>query len=451
MSQHCRRFFYLIALLIGFSFHAVQAQSDESTTVVVHAGTLLAVPGQPPLENMSLLIKDGKITEVLAGFVKPESNSAAVINLRQQFVLPGLMDAHVHILAQPSAFIRHARKRGGPMTRSNLTMNAVVYAQRTRAAGFTTVRDLGSNDESVFAVRDAINDGDIPGPRILAAGPMISATGGHGDRGIRASESMTSKERMREGVCDGPDECVRLVRHLKKLGADVIKFAATGGFMSDTGTRQQYELVEMQAIVNAARQRHMRVAAHAYDNAAIINAINAGVDSIEHGWLLDENGIRLMKKRGTFLVPTLLISRLSPLDNMAGPGGTAKMRDDARAFEQAYAAGVNIAFGTDVGMFDHGQNALEFDIMVEFGMSEADAIRSATVKTAELFGLTEELGTLEAGKLADLIALDENPLERISALHSVNFVMKNGEIVKQNGRFIATVPVNTVGKPVSLR
>ena len=351
--------------------------------LLIHAGTLLAVPGESPLVNQSVVVMGDRILSVTAGFREPFYNET-LLDLSDSFVLPGLMDAHVHIMAQPSAFVRNARSGGGPISESDLALNGAVYAQRTLAAGFTTIRDVGSNDESVFALRKSIDQGMLAGPTILAAGPLISPTGGHGDRGFGASDSMEPAVRRTEGVCDGADECAIAVRHNIGLGADLIKFTATGGFMSATGTRQQYEVEEMQAIVDTAHMRDLKVAAHAYGAEAAKLAIDAGVDSIEHGWMLDKSALRQMKKQGTYLVPTLLISRPAGWTNMAGTARGAAERDEYSSFEQAYAMGVNIAFGTDVGIFDHGQNAREFAIMVELGMSEADAIRSATVATSYL-------------------------------------------------------------------
>jgi imidazolonepropionase-like amidohydrolase len=417
---------------------------------IIHAGRLLAVPGQPPMGNATLVIRGERIEHVASGFLSPgdlQEPEARVHDLSGRFVLPGLMDAHVHLVAQPSMFI--AAARGGRMTPSVITTFTSLHAQRTLAAGFTAVRDVGSNDESVFAVRDAIDRGDQPGPRILASGPVVTATGGHDDRGRGETKTLDPDVRLNEGVCDGVDECTRTVRHLKKLGADLIKFTATGGFMSNTGTEQQYDAEEMRAIISTAHQRGMRVAAHAYAADAIRVAVEAGVDSIEHGWLLDDAGIRAMKQRGTFLVPTLLISRPSDWSRMAGIGPDVTLRDDARAFEKAYAAGVRIAFGTDVGIYDHGQNALEFGVMVDLGMSPADAIRSATVVTAELFGIADDAGTLAPGKLADIIAVRGDPLEDITTLYDVDFVMKSGRAVKIDGTYIGTAVTRPVGDAVA--
>jgi len=450
-SSQCVVALACLCLLAADSFAgAHNRKPPPAPPVVIHAGALLAIPGQPPAGNSTLLIRGDRIERVESGFLSPadlDEPGAAVHDLSDRFVLPGLMDAHVHLLAQPSMFIRAAR--GTRFTPSVLTTFASAHAQRTLAAGFTTVRDVGSNDESVFAVRDAINRGDLPGPRILAAGPIVTATGGHDDRGRGETKTLDADVRLSEAVCDGVDECTRTVRHLKKIGADVIKFTATGGFMSDTGTEQQYDADEMAAIIATAHQRGMRVAAHAYAADAIRVAVEAGVDSVEHGWLLDEDGIELMKERGAYLVPTLLISRPSGWSRSAGIGPEDTLRDDARAFEKAYAAGVNIAFGTDVGIYDHGQNALEFAMMVELGMSPADAIRSATLTTAQLFGLEADIGSLEPGKLADVIAVRGNPLENIEALYEIDFVMKSGRVVKTDGHYLGTITTRPVGKPVA--
>ena len=466
LARHCRLSVGQIALFVlllqGLGVMAPVLAGGHTAPVtgdglfVLHAGNLLAVPGQAALPNHSIIVDQGRIVRIEAGFTPATQLSAEfdrpaeVIDLSGQFVLPGLMDAHVHIMAQPSTFIRNAQRGGGPISRSDLALHGSVYAQRTLAAGFTTVRDVGANDESVFALRDAINQGLLPGPTILAAGPLISPTGGHGDRGFDATDSIDAAERRAEGVCDGPSECTVAVRHNIELGADLIKFTATGGFMSDTGTQQQFELEEMQAIVSTAHMRGLKVAAHAYGAEATALALEAGVDSIEHGWLLDKAVLRQMKQQGTYLVPTLLISRPSAWANMAGTGKGAELRDEYQSFEAAYAMGVKIAFGTDVGIYDHGQNALEFAVMVELGMRPADAIRSATVTTAELFGVEASAGTLEAGKLADIISVSKDPLADITALQDVRFVMKAGRIMKIDGNYLGSVDIRPVGKPVGM-
>jgi imidazolonepropionase-like amidohydrolase len=423
---------------------------------ILHAGALLDQPGKQPRGPSTVAIQNGLIAAVEDGYqsaaffaeIFASPDEVQVIDLRDSFALPGLMDAHVHIMAQPSTFVNNARNGGGAISKAKLALTAAVYAQRTLAAGFTTVRDVGSNDQTVFALRDAINQGLLPGPTILSAGPTLSATGGHGDRGFDASESLDIDVRRAEGVCDGPVECAAAVRHNIKLGSDLIKFTATGGFMSDTGTQQQYALEEMAAIVDTAHMRGLKVAAHTYAADAALVALDAGVDSIEHGWLLDQQALKQMKKQGTYLVPTLLISRPSAWANMAGTGKGSALRDEFQAFEKASAMGVKIAFGTDVGIYDHGQNALEFDVMIELGMSEADAIYSATMATADLFGLSAELGSLEVGKRADLIAVSASPLDDIQQLQDVRFVMKSGAVFKQDGAYLGHIEMRPVGSPV---
>jgi imidazolonepropionase-like amidohydrolase len=420
---------------------------------VIHAGQLLARADASVRQKQTIVIRAGSIEQVVDGFIDPQQFAdggavPALIDLAEYFVLPGLMDAHVHLMAQPSTFIRNARSRGGPISKSDLALNASVYAQRTLAAGFTTVRDVGSNNESMFAFRDAVNQGLIAGPTILVAGPVLSATGAHGDRGFDASESLDPDVRRAEGVCDGATECVQAVRHNILLGSDLIKFTATGGFMSATGTQLQYTAEEIRAIIATAHGRGLKVAAHAYAADAARLAIEAGVDSIEHGWMLDETTLREMRRQGTYLVPTLLISRPSAWSNMAGTDKGSADRDRFMSFEKAYAMGVNIAFGTDAGIYDHGQNALEFDVMTELGMSNQDAIAAATLATAELFGISDQAGSIEAGKRADIIAVPADPLADISALQNVDFVMKTGAVVKQGGRYVGGIALRPVGKAV---
>lgn len=404
---------------------------------LIHAGTLLAVPGEPPRAKMTVVVKNDKVAAVLPGFLAaaPDATPGAtteVIDLSDRFVMPGLMDAHVHLQSQPM-FSRRRTERGdrSPPSAAENTVNAVVYARRDLAAGFTTLRDLGSDDQSVFAVRNAINQGRMIGPRILVSGSAIAVTGGHGD-GLPMDRTGDDSARITEGTCDGPMECRKAVRYQYKLGADVIKFTATGGFGSNTGLEPQLFPDETAAIVSTAHLVGLKAAAHAYSPVAIKEAVQAGVDSIEHGFLLDDEGIRMMKKAGTFLVPTLSASYPPPVFRIPDPP-SVKLRNEYKAFERAYAAGVKIAFGTDAGTFDHGTNAKEFEFMVKFGMKPMDALRSATVVTADLFGLSAEVGTLEPGKLADVVAVKGNPLDQISAMRQVDFVMKGGRVAKRDG------------------
>jgi imidazolonepropionase-like amidohydrolase len=411
--------------------------------VLIHAGTLLAVPGEEPQSEMTVIVRNDRIDRIAKGFVAAgalNDTSGAqieVIDLSDRFVLPGLMDAHAHLRMEPSRS-RRRRQRGDRLepTAAQMAVNAMIFARVNLAAGFTSLRDVGSNDQSVFAVRDAINQGRMIGPRILVSGSALAATGGHGDS-IPMENTGLPGSRLADGTCDGPYECRRAVRYQYKLGADLIKFTSTGGFGSNTGLDPQLYVDEIQAIVETAHLLGMKAATHAYSAVAIKDAIRAGVDSIEHGFLLDDEAIKMMKKNGVFLVPTISASYPPPIFNIPDPP-SVKLRNEYAAFERAYAAGVKIAFGTDVGTFKHGTNAKEFEMMVGFGMSEMDAIYSATVSTAELFGIAEEAGTLEPGKLADIIAVTRDPLADISALRDIDFVMKSGAVAKHGGQM--TVP-----------
>jgi imidazolonepropionase-like amidohydrolase len=412
--------------------------------VLVHAGTLLAVPGSAARKAMTVVVRNERIAAVESGYLTAAPGAVPgvateIVDLSDRFVLPGLMDAHVHLQREPS-FTRRRTERGdrhppapgAPGDAAEATVNAMVYARRNLAAGFTTVRDVGSDDQSVFAVRNAINEGRMIGPRILVAGSAIAVTGGHGDS-VPLGATGDAAARLADGTCDGPAECRQAVRYQYKLGADLIKFTATGGFSSNTGLEPELFPDEAEAIVGTAHLLGLKAAAHAYSANAIKQALRAGVDSIEHGFLIDDEGIALMKKSGAWLVPTLSASYPPPVFRIPDPP-SVKLRNEYRAFERAYAAGVKIAFGTDAGTFSHGDNAKEFELMVQFGMKPADAVRSATVVTAELFGIAADVGTLEPGKVADLVAVKGDPLEDVGTLRRIDFVMKGGAIAKRDGR-----------------
>jgi imidazolonepropionase-like amidohydrolase len=427
----------LSAALLPLLASAQPAPAAPDRYTLVHAGTLLAVPGTGPLREMTVVVRNDRIAAIEKGYVTEVASAAQdaevrVIDLSDRFVLPGLMDAHVHLQHEPS-FSRRRTERGDrtPPTPAEGAVNAMIYARRNLAAGFTTLRDVGSDDQAVFAVRNAINAGRMIGPRILVSGSAVAVTGGHGD-GTDMDRTGDDIARLSDATCDGPMECRKAVRYLYKLGADVIKFTATGGFGSNTGLEPQLFPDEIEAIVATAHLVGLKAAVHAYSPVAIKDAVRAGVDSVEHGFLLDDEGIAMMKKAGTFLVPTLSASYPPPIFRIPDPE-SVKLRNEYKAFERAYAAGVKIAFGTDAGTFAHGTNAKEFDLMVGFGMKPMDAIRSATAVTADLFGIAADAGSLEPGKLADLIAVKGNPLDDIAVLHQIDFVMKSGRVAKQGG------------------
>jgi imidazolonepropionase-like amidohydrolase len=429
MIRHILAFAFLVTLSI------TTAQANDIW--VIHAGKVLVTPGGKPLSEQTIVVRGNHIERVEDGYLNPVDvdPAAQLIDLKDQFVLPGLMDMHVHLLGQLS---RSSRTDALYVTTSMNALTGAYYANKTLMAGFTTVRDLGGNPEAIFALRDAVAKGLVPGPRIYAAGSALAATGGHGD--VDGVKPELLKLWTPETICDGPYECRKAARYAIKMGADWIKITATGGVLSDTatGTGQQMTDDELVEIVSTAHALGVKVAAHAHGADGIKAALRAGVDSIDHGTFTDAEAIKLFKQSGAYLVPTLSPGVKVPPTMEGNPFFTDAIKAKALAasaasqqsFRNAYEAGVNIAFGTDSAVTPHGENADEFVMMVEAGMSPADAIRSATVSSAMLLGVEDKLGTLEGGKLADLIAVSVNPLEDISALTDVNFVMKDGIVVK---------------------
>ena len=380
------------------------AIADEQTAII-HAGTLLAVPGNAPATNQSIIIEGTRIARVEDGFVDPAdvSGEVTVIDLSDKFVLPGLMDMHVHLLGELGP---NSRMDALHVTTSMQALKGALHAKRTLNAGFTTVRDLGGKPEAIYALRDAVNNGIVPGPRIFAAGSSLAATGGHGDvDGVKA-ELLTLW--TPETICDGPYDCRRATRYAVKYGADWIKITATGGVLSDTttGTDQQMTDDELKEIMDTAHGLGVKVAAHAHGTDGINAALRAGVDTIDHGSFLDQESISLFRQTGAYLVPTLSPSYKVPSLMAGNPFFTEAIKAKALAaaaaskanFGSAYEAGVKIAFGTDTGVTRHGENADEFGMMVENGMTEMDAIRSATVVAAELLEMSDKLGTIERAK-----------------------------------------------------
>jgi len=393
---------------------------------------LLAVPGDAPATNMTIIVEDDRITGVQQGFVEVED--ATVIDLRDKFVLPGLMDMHVHLQGQLGPQNdRDALK----MSDQLMQMRSIFYAMNTLRAGFTTVRDVGSSSQEMYAMRDAINNGWIDGPRIVAAGG-VGITGGHADiSGVSPDfmEILTSPN-----ICDGPYDCRRATRNVIKYGADLVKITSTGGVMTEraTGTGQQMEMDELREVVLAAERMGRKVASHAHHEDGIVAALEAGVASIEHGTYTGPRAIKLFKETGAYLVPTLLAGKTVATlaleaDFMAATVKEKAIRvgnDMAGNFEKAHKAGVNVAYGTDSGISPHGTNAEEAVLMVEAGMSEMDVLVSATINAADLIDMSDSIGTIETGKFADIIAVDNSPLENIEELLDVDFVMKGGKIFK---------------------
>lgn len=399
---------------------------------LIYAGHVLDVPGKAPKSDQTIIIHKGKIVGIEAGFI--EDDEAMIIDKREMFFLPGLIDSHVHLRGEWSPL-----SRWDPilLEAGDVAFQAAKHAKTTLMAGFTAVQDVGGPKE-IFALKRAINKGLIPGPHIKAAGSAISITGGHGDTHGFKDELIPHLQS--ETLCDGPADCRRAVRQAVKNGADVIKITATGGVLSNTnaGTGQQFFDDELEAIVEAATKMGRKVTAHAHGKNGIESALKAGVKSIEHGTYLDAGTAALFKKYDATLVPTVLAG-MTVVDWATNsdwlPPNSAKkalevgpqMQDMMRT---AYENGVNIAFGTDTGVSKHGDNAQEFKFLIAGGMSEMEAIESATTVAAKHIGMADMIGTLEPGKHADLIGLDGDPLDNIEELLSVDFVMKGGEVYK---------------------
>ena len=423
---------FIITALLLLATSVPYAQPDGQITLV-HAGTLLAVPGEAVSGEQTVVIRGNRIERVAEGFLDPAQfdGQATTIDLSDKFVLPGLMDMHVHLLFELN---RDTRTEALTMTTSMETLRGARFARLTLAAGFTTVRDLGGHPEAIYALRKAVQEGWVPGPRIIAAGSAIAATGGHGDVDGYKSELLDLW--TPETICDGPFDCRRATRYAVKHGADWIKITATGGVLSDTptGTDQQMTDDELREIVDTAHGLGVKVAAHAHGTDGINAALRAGVDSIDHGSFLNDESVRLFIESGAYLVPTLLPGYKVPAQMEGNPFFTDAIKKKAIAagtaargnFARAVRGGVKIAFGTDSAVTEHGKNAEEFAYMVENGMTPMQAIRSATVGAADLVGKTESLGTIEAGKLADIIAVDASPLDDISVLEAVTVVIKDG-------------------------
>jgi imidazolonepropionase-like amidohydrolase len=423
---------FFAAILFFLTCSALQAENEGLT--VIKAGRLIDVVGGKVLENQMILVEDGLITKVGNELEIP--GSATVIDLSDSFVLPGLIDCHVHVDGEASG--DHYRT----MFQRSFVDNAIVahiYAKRTLDAGFTSVRSLGSDGFLDIALRNAVNRGDVPGPRIQAAGFYISSTGGHGDLVGFSPWLADIKPAEMSGIANGVDEVRKKVRYLVKYGADVIKFGASAGVLSgeESVGAPQYTQEEMDAIVDEAHMWEKKVAAHAHGTEAIKMAIRAGVDSVEHGSMIDDEGIRMMLEKGTYLVADIYNDDyiLSEYSKMGAPDQIIEKekivgRTQRENFKKAVTAGVKAAFGTDAGVYPHGWNGKQFAKMVEWGLTPMQAIQAATVNASDLLGWQETTGSVSEGKFADIIAVKADPLEDISILENISFVMKGGTVYK---------------------
>ena len=412
----------------------VLASTALAAPVYIHAGRLMAVPGQAVRGPSTIVVDGGRIMSVQDGLLAPPAGTM-VIDLSRQTVLPGLIDSHVHL----------ASDRGGEagllsFVREEPQMNALeaqMNGMKTLRAGFTTVRNLGDGG-ATLALREAIKRGWVQGPRIVDAASSISTTGGHMDGRGGLNDDLVAHLPSPENLCDGVDACRKVVRRQIDRGADVIKFATTGGVNSGTGLATRMYEDEARALVETAHSYGRKVAVHAHGADGIKLALRAGADSIEHGTVMDDEIIRTMKKQGTYYVPTLstvngYLERLAANPDAYAPD--VKKQIDWRigitgqSLLKAAPAGVKIAFGTDAGVSKHGRNADEFELMAKYGMSPVEAIKAATVNAADLIGLASEIGTIETGKSADIIAVTGDPLTDVRVLKTVEFVMARGTIV----------------------
>ena len=435
-----RRFTLAATFLAAFALTPASAQPGPpplTGVTYLHAGRLLDRPGKPPRGPSTIIISGGRIVEVRDGLTPPPAG-ARLIDLADRFVLPGLIDSHVHLESDAGGVASLVEEVTSSVPQT--TLRALANARKTLEAGFTTVRNLGDSSGATLAIRDAVARGEVASPRIVDAGRSISTTSGHMDSTLALVEDLHSSIGQ-ENLCDGVESCRRAVRLQIRRGVDVIKIATTGGVNSRIGAglgRQIFD-DEVKALVDTAHLYGKKVAVHAHGADGINMALAAGADSIEHGTLLDDAGIALFRKSGAYYVPTLstvngYLERIAADPNAYAPEVRAKIdwriSITGQALRKAYPAGVKIAFGTDAGVSKHGRNADEFELMVKHGMPPAEAIRAATVNAADLLGLSAEIGTLEAGKRADIIAVAGDPLQDVTTLKRVGFVMSDGVVRK---------------------
>ncbi|CAN5640383.1 amidohydrolase family protein [soil metagenome] len=423
-----RKLFLVFAILFTITITAVAQRT------ILYCGKLIDVVNSKMLTDYSIIIEGNRIVDLKQGFIKAESTDK-VIDLKNRTVMPGLMDMHVHLESET--------RKGGALDEfvlnpADIAFESLQYAKVTLMAGFTTVRDLGGSGVNV-SLRNAINQHLVIGPRIYTAEKALATTGGHADPTNGYRDDLKGDPGPKDGVVNGIEDVYKAVRQRYKNGADLIKITATGGVLSQAkdGANAQFTEEEIKAIVAAAKDYGFKVAAHAHGAEGIKRAVRAGVNSIEHGTFMDDEGIALMKQYGTYYVPTITAGK-SVADSAKIPGYyTPMVTPKALAtgpliqatFAKAYKAGVKIAFGTDAGVFMHGKNWMEFVYMTEAGMLSIEAIRCATVHAADLLGNTH-IGSIEKDKLADIIAVDGDPLTDIKAMGKVIFVMKDGEVFK---------------------
>ena len=422
-----------ISLLLFFIIPACFLNAQKT---FIWCGTLIDGVSDDAKKEMTIVVEKDRIAAIDKGYSQPASNEK-IIDLKTKTVTPGWIDMHVHLETET--------RKGNVADRfilnpADIAFESLRYANATLMAGFTTVRDLGGTGVNI-SLRNAINKGLVTGPRIYTAGKAIATTGGHADPTNGYRKDLMGDPGPKEGVINGPEEAYQAVRQRYKDGADLIKITATGGVLSQAkdGANAQFTEEEIKAVVAAAKDYGFKVAAHGHGAEGIKRAIRAGVSSIEHGTFMDEEGMKLMKQFGTWYVPTITAGK-STADSAKIPGyyteivtpkALATGPQIQKTFAKAYKEGIRIAFGTDAGVFKHGLNWLEFTYMIEAGMKPMDAIKAATINAAELLGEKDKLGSIEAGKIADVVAVDGDPLKDPNVFGKVIFVMKAGIVYKQ--------------------
>jgi imidazolonepropionase-like amidohydrolase len=404
---------------------------------LIHCGNLIDGKSKEVQPQMTLVVEGNKIVAIEKGFSKP-GKTDKVIDLSKKTVMPGLIDMHVHLEGETN---KDQALQRFTLNKADVAFRSTVYAKRTLMAGFTTVRDLGGSGVNI-SLRNAINGGLVVGPRIFTTGKSIATTGGHGDPTNGYREDLMGEPGPKEGVINSPEEAREAVRQRYKDGADMIKITATGGVLSiaKDGSGPQFTDEELKAIIETAKDYNMHTAAHAHGSEGMKRAVLAGITTIEHGTKMTEEVMDLMIQKGTYFVPTITAGKFVA-EKAKEPGYYHPLvvpkaleigPQIQNTFAKAYKRGVKIAFGTDAGVFPHGENGKEFGYMVEAGMPAMEAIQSATIVSATVLGMADKIGSLEVGKLADIVAVDEDPLKNIKTMEKVTFVMKDGVVYRND-------------------
>ncbi|HOX83626.1 MAG TPA: amidohydrolase family protein [Chryseolinea sp.] len=422
------KFYTLLFFLLCF----ISANAQKT---IIHCGNLIDGKSNEIQPQMTIIIEGNKIVEIEKGFSKAGKEDK-LIDLSKKTVMPGFIDMHVHLEGETS---KDQALQRFTLNDADVAFRSTVFAKKTLMAGFTTVRDLGGSGVNI-SLRNAINQGLVVGPRIFTAGKSIATTGGHADPTNGYRKDLMGDPGPKEGVINSPEDARQAVRQRYKDGSDLIKITATGGVLSiaKDGSGPQFTDEELKAIIETAKDYGMHTAAHAHGAEGMKRAVMAGITTIEHGTKMTEEIMNLMIQKGTFFVPTITAGKfVAQQANVPGyyhplvvPKALEIGPQIQQTFAKAYKRGVKIAFGTDAGVFPHGENAKEFGYMVEVGMPAMEAIKSATIVNAGILGMSDKIGTIEKGKLADIVASDENPLQNIKTLEKISFVMKEGVVYK---------------------